>query len=95
MESSEQKGSNISEAICPTMLIFGKQVVLGLLDVVLSEYPDKAHNVTNLIFMTSHSRTLFVVSNCQKAIDANQVWNFKYQAKMAKGVFICRLLLIN
>ena len=46
--------------------------------------------------MTSHFRILFVVSNCQKAIDVNQVWNFKYQAaKMAKGVFICRLLLIN
>ena len=30
---------------------------VGLLDVVLSD-PDKSHNFTNLIFMTSHSRTL-------------------------------------
>ena len=31
---------------------------VGLLDVVLSEYPDKSHNFRNFIFMTSHFSTL-------------------------------------
>ena len=85
MESSEQKGANISEAICPTMLVFGKQVVVGLLDVVLSEYPEKSHNCTNLIFYDVTLQNSIVVSNCQKAIDVNQVWNFKYQLRWSKG----------
>ena len=29
---------------------------VGLLDVVLSECPDKSHNVTNLIFMTQGAK---------------------------------------
>ena len=50
MESSEHQ----RETICPTRL------VVGLLDVFLSEYPDESHNFTNVIFfMTSHFRTLF------------------------------------
>ena len=31
---------------------------VGLLDIVLSEYPDKSHDVRNFIFMTSHFSTL-------------------------------------
>ena len=31
-----------------------------LLDIVLSEYPDKSHNFGNFIFMTSHFSTLFL-----------------------------------
>ena len=33
---------------------------VGLLDIVLSEYPDKSHNFRNFIFMTSHFSTLFL-----------------------------------
>ena len=40
MESSEHK----RETICPTRL------VVGLLDVFLSEYPDESHNFTHVIF---------------------------------------------
>ena len=36
---------NMTETICPEMLVF--------LDVVLSEYPDKSLNFRNFIFMTS------------------------------------------
>ena len=32
---------------------------VGLLDIVLSEYPDKSHNFRNFICMTSHFSTLF------------------------------------
>ena len=32
---------------------------VGLLDTVLSEYPDKSYNFRNFIFMTSHFSTLF------------------------------------
>ena len=38
---------------CPEMLIF---LQVGL---VLSEYPDKSHDFRNVIFMTSHFRTLY------------------------------------
>ena len=31
---------------------------VGLLDIFLSEYPDKSHNFRNFIFMTSHFSTL-------------------------------------
>ena len=34
---------------------------IGLLDVVLLEYPDKSHNFTNLIFMTSSLLNSIVV----------------------------------
>ena len=46
MESSEHNWANISQTICPTMLVFwqGRH-----LDVVL-EYPGKSRNFTNLIF---------------------------------------------
>ena len=50
MEFSEYNWAKISETICPEMAIFGK---LGLLDIVLSEYPDKSHNFRNFILMTS------------------------------------------
>ena len=32
---------------------------LGLLDIGLSEYPDKSHNFRNFIFMSSHFSTLY------------------------------------
>ena len=51
MEFSKHNWATISETICPEMLIFGKLV--GLLGIVLSEYPDKSHNFRNFIFMTS------------------------------------------
>ena len=41
---------------------FTPQWQVGLLDVFLSEYPDKSHNFTNLIFMTSHLNTLLQYS---------------------------------
>ena len=47
MEPSEHKWANISETICSEMLVFHE---VGLLDLVLSEYPDKSHNFTNLFF---------------------------------------------
>ena len=52
MELLEHNWTNISETICPEMLFIGAWQV-GLLDVVLSECPDKSHKFTNLIFMTS------------------------------------------
>ena len=61
MESSEHNWANISETICPTMLIFGKQ------DVVLSEYLDKFNNFTNLILMMSPlQNSIVVIYNCVK-----------------------------
>ena len=42
--------ANISEAICPEMLVFW---LVGLSNVVLYEYSDKSHNFTILIFMMS------------------------------------------
>ena len=62
MESSEHNWANISETICPKMLkqnwdlragALANLWQVGVLDVVLSEYLDKSHNLTNLIFMTS------------------------------------------
>ena len=47
MESSEHNWANISETICPKLLIFWR---VSVLDVVLSEYPNKSHNFTNFIF---------------------------------------------
>ena len=45
MESSEGLiWANISETICPEMLVFGKLASWMLLS---SEYPDKSHNFTN------------------------------------------------
>ena len=35
---------------------------VGLLDIVLSEYPDKSYNVRNFIFMTSHFSALYTSS---------------------------------
>ena len=63
MESSEHNWADISETICPQIIVFGK------LDVVLSEYPDKFHNFTNLMFMTSslyNSTCTCMVSPCIK-----------------------------
>ena len=54
MEFSKRNWSTISETICPYMLIFWQ---VGLLDIALSEYPDKSHNFRNFIFMTSHNAT--------------------------------------
>ena len=34
---------------------------VGLLDIFLSEYPDKSHNFRNFIFMTSHFSTLLAL----------------------------------
>ena len=50
MESSEHNWANISEKICPTMLVFDNKAS-GVFR--LSEYSDESHNFTNLIFMTS------------------------------------------
>ena len=36
---------------------------VGLLEIVLSEYPDKSHNFRNFIFMTSHFSTLLEISS--------------------------------
>ena len=47
MESSEHKWSNILWTICPEKARF---LQVGLLDFGLSEYPNKSHNFTNLIF---------------------------------------------
>ena len=47
MESSEHNWANISETIFPRNASFGQ---VGLLNVVLPEYPDKSHNFTNLFF---------------------------------------------
>ena len=55
MEFSKHNCSTISEIIYPEMLIFWP---LGLLDIVLSEYPDTSHNFRNFIFMMSHFNTL-------------------------------------
>ena len=44
MELSEHKWANISETICPEVLVFGKEASWMLL---FSEYPDKSHNFTN------------------------------------------------
>ena len=44
MESSEHNWANISETVCPEMLVFGKEASWMLL---FSEYPDKSHNFTN------------------------------------------------
>ena len=41
--SSEHNWANISETICPEILVFGKASWMLL----FSEYPDKSHNVTN------------------------------------------------
>ena len=35
---------------------------VGLLDTVLSEYPEKSHNFKNFIFMMSHFSTLLKIS---------------------------------
>ena len=37
---------------------------VGLLDIFLSEYPDKSHNFRNFIFMTSHFSTLLHIILC-------------------------------
>ena len=50
MESSEHNWANISETICPEMLVFGKQASWMLL---FSEYPDKSH----ISFLTKKQRT--------------------------------------
>ena len=39
---------------------------IGLLGIVLSEYPDKSHNFRNFIFMTSHFSTLCVLAGFLK-----------------------------
>ena len=50
MEFSEYNWATISETISREMLIFWQ---VGLLDIVLSKYPNKSHNFRNFIFMTS------------------------------------------
>ena len=57
---TQHNWATISETICPEMFIFGRYIV-GLLEIVLSEYPDKSHNFRNFIFMTSHFSTLYLV----------------------------------
>ena len=57
MEFSEYNWTTISETICPRNAHFWQ---VGLLDIVLSEYPDKSHNFRNFIFMTSHFSTLLI-----------------------------------
>ena len=64
MESSKHNWANISETICPTMLIFGKQHEVGVLDAVLSECFDKSHNFTNLNFMTSPLQNSMRIAFC-------------------------------
>ena len=66
MEPSEHNWANISETICSEMLVFHE---VGLLDLVLSEYPDKSHNFTNLFFMTSHFRTLYSLYSCDILVE--------------------------
>ena len=66
MESSEHNWANISETICSEMLVFHE---VGLLDLVLSEYPDKSHTFTNLFFMTSHFRTLYSLYSCDILVE--------------------------
>ena len=50
MESSEQNSSSISQNNLPHKATF---LQVGLPDAVLSKYPNKPHNFTNLILMTS------------------------------------------
>ena len=50
--------SKHSKTICPENFW-----QVGLLDIVLSEYPDKSHNFTNFIFMTSS--LLYSISNSE------------------------------
>ena len=45
MESSEHNWANISETICPEMLVFGKQAYWMLL---FSKYPDKYHIISQI-----------------------------------------------
>ena len=56
MEFCKHNWATISETICPPNAHFWQ---VGLLDIVLSEYPDKTHNFRNFIFMTSHFSTLW------------------------------------
>ena len=74
MESSKHNWANISETICPEMLARLWQVVL--LDVILSEYPDKSQ--INF-FMTSHFRTRFVATLQEK------LRNFCFVLRYLKG----------
>ena len=67
MESSQHNWANISETICPELLIFWR---VGVFDVVLSEYLNKSHNFTNFILMTSSLRySIWVVV---RSLDAYQ-----------------------
>ena len=56
MEFSKHNWARISETICPEMLIY---LQVGLLHIVLSEYPDKSHDFKNFIFTTSHFSSLY------------------------------------
>ena len=56
IEFSKHNWARISETICPQMLIF---LQVGLLHIVLSEYPDKSHDFKNFIFTTSHLSALY------------------------------------
>ena len=53
MESSEHNWANISRDNLPRIANFWR---VGVLDVVLSEYLNKSHNFTKIIFMTSSLR---------------------------------------
>ena len=55
MESSAHKWANISKTVFPQMLV----LAIGLLDVVLSKYPNKSHTIKNLTLRRDHFRTIF------------------------------------
>ena len=77
MESSQHNWANISETICPELLIF------GVLDVVLSEYLNKSYNFTNFIFYD------VIISVLYKARDMSRghyAKNRKLLTKMMAGL---------
>ena len=55
MEFSKHNWSTISGDNLPRNAHFWQ---VGLLDIFLSEHPDKSHNFRNFIFMTSHFSTV-------------------------------------
>ena len=57
MEFCKHNWATISENLPPNAHFWQ----VGLLGIVLSEYPDKSHNFRNFIFMTSHFSTLLTI----------------------------------
>ena len=75
MEFSEYNRATISETIYPRKVHFWQ---VGLLDVVLLEYPvypDKSHNFRNFIFMTSHFCTRHFPQN---SVNPTSKYKFVY-----------------